>query len=244
LVPDLLSQKAIAVKQLPLFSGVSVSDCANIVSSAREKNFARRQTIFAEGDPVRQISLLISGCVKLTQIGEDGSEVILRLAGPGEIVGALGLCTDVGHCSTAQTMESSTVLVWGRANFESLLERFPVLHRNVIRVLESRLQDMDLRFREVSTQKVAPRLSSELVRLLSQVGKRVNGSVEISLSRAELAQLTGTTLFTVSRLLSQWNVRGIVYARRESVTVRDLPALMELSQGEPELTSLRTRVSA
>jgi CRP/FNR family transcriptional regulator, nitrogen oxide reductase regulator len=80
--------------------------------------------------------------------------------------------------------------------------------------------------------------------LLSQVGKRVNGSVEISLSRAELAQLTGTTLFTVSRLLSQWNLRGIVYARRESVTVRDLPALMELSQGEPELTSLRTRVSA
>jgi CRP/FNR family transcriptional regulator, nitrogen oxide reductase regulator len=82
---------------------------------------------------------------------------------------------------------------------------------------------------------------------LSQVGKRINGHVEISLSRAELAQLTGTTLFTVSRLLSQWDVLGIVDARRESVMVRDLPALVELSQGRTEmgsLGSLRSRSTA
>jgi CRP-like cAMP-binding protein len=70
----------------------------------------RRQTLFAEGDPVRQISLLLSGCVKLTQFGEDGSEVILRLAGPGEIVGALGLCSDAGHSATAQSMELSAYI--------------------------------------------------------------------------------------------------------------------------------------
>jgi CRP/FNR family transcriptional regulator, nitrogen oxide reductase regulator len=227
-----LSQKATLVQQFALFSGVSPSDCAYIETSAREKTFSRRQTIFAAGDPVRQILLLISGCVKLTQVGQDGGEVILRLAGLGELVGELGLCADGEHCSTAQAMESSTALVWDATNFESLLERFPVLRRNMIHLLESRLQDMDLRFREVSTQKVAPRLSSELVRLLRQVGKRINGNVEISLSRAELAQLSGTTLFTVSRLLCQWQLRGIVCARRESVSVRDLPALVELSQGE------------
>ena len=64
------------------------------------------------------------------------------------------------------------------------------------------------------------------------MGKRNNGHVEIALSRQELAQLTGTTLFTVSRLLSQWEQRGIVAARREAVLVRDLPALVELSQQE------------
>jgi CRP/FNR family transcriptional regulator, nitrogen oxide reductase regulator len=202
------------------------------VASAREKRFSRRQTLFAEGDPVRQTLLLLSGCVKLTQFGQNGSEVILRLTGPGEMVGALGLCADCAHCSTAQTTEPSTALVWEATNFESALERFPNFRRNMVRVLETRLQEMDQRFREVSTEKVAPRLSSQLVRLLNQVGKHVNGHVEISLSRAELAQLTGTTLFTVSRLLCQWEVRGIVYSRREAVLVRDLPALMELSQRE------------
>jgi CRP/FNR family transcriptional regulator, nitrogen oxide reductase regulator len=225
------SPKATLVERFPLFSGVSLSDCANIVSTAREKHFERRQTIFAQGDPVRQILLLVSGCVKLTQFGQDGGEVILRLTGPGEIVGAIGLCSDGGYGSTAQTIESSAALVWETANFGSVLERFPVFRRNLVRALEARLQEMDQRFREVSTEKVAPRLSSQLVRLFNQVGKRVDGHVEISLSRAELAQLTGTTLFTVSRLLCQWEVRGIVCARRECVLLRDLPALLNLSQG-------------
>ena len=229
-----LNQRTTLVHRFALFSGVSLSDCGSIVSGAREKSLSRRQTVFAEGDPVRQISLVLSGCVKLTQFGQDGTEVILRLTGPGEIVGALGLNPESGHSSTAQTMEASVLLVWELAAFESVLERHALLRRNLFRILEGRLQEMDERFREVSTERVAPRLSSQLVRLLNQVGKRVNGEVELSLSRSELAQLTGTTLFTVSRLLCQWELRGIVSAGRESVLVRDLPALMDLSRGVVE----------
>jgi len=80
--------------------------------------------------------------------------------------------------------------------------------------------------------RVAVRLSHQLVRLLNQVGRRVNGAIEIRLSREELAQLTGTTLFTVSRLLSDWNDRGIVSTRRESVSVRNFQALARLAESE------------
>ena len=229
-----INSKAALVHRFPLFSGISLPDCASIVSRAREKHLSRRQTIFVQGDPVREILLLLSGCVKLTQFGQEGSEVILRLAGPGQIVGALGLFTEGGYRSTAQTMESSVALVWETAYFGSLLERFPMLRHNLIIVLAERLQEMDERFREVSTEKVGSRLSSQLVRLSNQVGKRVNGHVEIGLSRAELAQLIGTTLFTVSRLLCQWETRGIVFSERECVLLRDLPALEIMSQGEAE----------
>jgi len=90
---------------------------------------------------------------------------------------------------------------------------------------------MDERFREISTEKVAPRLSSQLGRLLLQMGNRVEGGIEISLSREELAQLTGTTLFTVSRMLSRWEQDGIVKARREAVLICDSQALVELAEG-------------
>jgi CRP-like cAMP-binding protein len=232
LAASLINPKATLIQRFSLFSGVSLSDCENIVSRAREKVFSRRQTVFTEGDSVRQILLLVSGCVKLTQVGQDGSEVILRLSGPGEIVGSLGLYSDSEYCSTAQTMEASVALAWDRETFEGACERCPALRRNMVRALEGRLQEMDQRFRELSTEKVAARLSSQLVRLLNQVGKRVNGDdPEINLSRSELAQLTGTTLFTVSRLLCQWQQQGIVYSRRESVLVRDLPALEDLFSG-------------
>jgi len=94
------------------------------------------------------------------------------------------------------------------------------------------LQEMEQRFREVSTEKVGSRLSSELLRLSNRLGRVTNGHLEISLSRAELAQMTGTTLFTVSRLLCRWQTQGIVSIRREAVLVRDFAALTQLSQAE------------
>jgi len=220
------------VQQFSLFRGLSPSDCASIVASAQKKNFLRRQTIFFEGSPIRQILLLVSGCVKVSQFGQSGTEVILRLSGPGDVIGSLALLSQKAHCSTAQTLAASTVLVWESASFDTVLNRFPILWHNIARILEDRLNDMDQRFREISTEKVALRLSSELVRLMHQVGQRVNDHVEISLSREEMAQLTGTTLFTVSRLLCQWEVLGIVSVRRGGVLVRDLPALVALSQDQ------------
>jgi CRP-like cAMP-binding protein len=132
----------------------------------------------------------------------------------------------------AQALRVSTALSWDTAVFEGLSLRYPTLRRNVARILCQQLEELEERFREVSTEKVAARLSHQLVRLLNQVGLRVNGKVEISLSREELAQLTGTTLFTVSRLLSEWDQQGIVSTRREAVAVRDLQALVELSERE------------
>jgi CRP-like cAMP-binding protein len=89
---------------------------------------------------------------------------------------------------------------------------------------------MEERFREISTQKVAARLSHQLIRLLKQLGRGTDQIVEIGLSREELAQLTGTTLFTVSRLLSQWEKQGIISSRREAVVVCNVQALAALSE--------------
>jgi CRP/FNR family transcriptional regulator, nitrogen oxide reductase regulator len=226
----LLRQKAALVQGFPLFSDLSPSDCASIVSPARENRFLRRRVIFAEGDAVRQIVLLLSGRAKVTQLGLNGDQAILALNGPGEIVGTFGLCSCCDHGSTALTLQPCTALVWEATNFESALDRFPLLRRNVGRVLEERLREMEERFREVSTEKVGSRLSNELIRLSKQVGRSTDRDVEISLSRADLAQMIGTTLFTVSRLLCRWKSLGIVEVRREGVLVRNAEALAQLSQ--------------
>ena len=227
-----LSKKAESVEAFPLFSNVSLTAREEILSFADEVEFSRRQMLYFEGDPVRQIILLTSGSVKITQVGANGSEVILRLVGPREVVGAVGGSARINHCSTARAMRVSRALVWETSVFECILERFPIVRRNTAHILGQRLEEIEERFREVSTEKVAPRLSSEIARLLDQIGQRINGAVEISLSREELAQLTGTTLFTVSRLLSEWEHLGIVRTRREGLTVCNLGRLIELSERE------------
>jgi CRP/FNR family transcriptional regulator, nitrogen oxide reductase regulator len=77
---------------------------------------------------------------------------------------------------------------------------------------------------------VAPRLGRQILRLVEQVGILSNGSVEINITREELAQLIGTSLFTVSRLLSQWDRKGIVITRREGFSVVNLKALQDLTE--------------
>ncbi len=210
----------------PLFAGIPQADCATIVSAARPTTFMRRQTIFFAGDAIKEIVLLTEGSVKVMQLGENGSAVILRLEGPGEIVGSVGSDQRGRHCSTAEALLTCEALVWNAPTFEALSERFPLLQRNTKRILAQRLHVLEGRFREISTERVAPRLARELVRLLAQVGRSVDGVVEINLSQEELAQMTATTLFTVSRLLSSWERQGIVTLRREAVMVRSLLGLL------------------
>ena len=229
---EVVSSRIEWVRQLPTFLNLTTAECREIVAATHEKEFARRQTIFIEGAPCRQVLLILSGCVKTTQLGPSGCEVILRLSGPGELVGALELYLGSNNLVTARTTQPTTAMVWDTTTFEAVSDRFPTLRRNTARLLGLRLQELEERFREISTQKVAPRLSHQLLRLSSQLRQHSKGALEISLSREELAQLTGTTLFTVSRLLSQWERLGIVSTRREGVIVRNLQALTELSETE------------
>jgi len=152
----------------------------------------------------QRILLLTEGCVKITQLGENGSEIILRLHGPGELLGASAVERTGGHGSTAEALLACKAIVWNASTFETLSEKFPTLQRNTMRILTRRLLELEGRLFEISTERVAPRLARELVRLLVHVGRRVDGVIEVHLSREELAQLTGTTLFTVSRVLSGW----------------------------------------
>lgn len=225
-----VQRRAEYIQRLSIFANLSLADCRTIVSAAHEREYLRRQTIFVEGAPCRQVLLLISGCVKTTQLGPTGCEVILRLNGPGELIGAVETYLGNNNLVTARVTQATTALVWEGAAFEAVSDRFPILRRNTARLLGFRLQELEERFREISTQKVAPRLSQQLIRLSNQLRPHTQGVLEIGLSREELAQLTGTTLFTVSRLLCQWERQGIVSTRREAVVVRDIQALMEMSE--------------
>ena len=228
---DFISQRAELLRRFHLFAGIPLGDCAKIGAHAQTRHFQRGATIFREGDDVLQLIILTSGCVKLSQFNPTGhQEVILRLIGPGECLGEECLAKCSTHCLTAQTLELSSGLMWDANEFVAVAERFPALRSNFSHRLEKLVSELQERFCEVSAEKVALRLSSELVRLLAQVGKESGGHVEISLSRKDLAQLIGTTPFTVSRLLCQWELQGIVKPRREAVEILDIPALVKLSR--------------
>jgi CRP-like cAMP-binding protein len=212
-----------------LFAGISSADYASICRAARVKEFACDEMLHCEGDLVQRAILLVSGYVKITRLGVGGEEVIVRLAGSGDLLGVVELFTSGTHCSAAQAFRASEALVWDTRVFKDLLDRLPVLHQNAVTILSAHLRELEDRFREIASERVGPRLALQLLRLLKTMGRPAGTGIEVDISREDLAQMTGTTLFTISRLLSAWEVRGIARSRREVVAICDVQRLRVIS---------------
>lgn len=216
-----ISARADLICTSPLFKGLPRHACEEFARHARPKAYAREEMLFMQGQPVRNITLIRTGSVKITQLAPNGNEVILWMYGAGNVVGALSEQLSTSHNCSGRAMEPCTALVWEREALRNLMAQYPQIRDNISQILFSRLNELEERFREVATEKVAKRTALALLRLLKHVGKEVHGGVEITLSREELAQMTGTTLFTTSRILAHWGKMGYVMPRREAVLVRD-----------------------
>ncbi len=131
--------------------------------------------LYFEGDPIERVFLLTSGSVKITKLGRGGVEVILRLAARGDSLNAEGLIWCGKYCATAQVLRPCRALVWDARVFKDLVERFPVLHENLVAILSDHLRELEDRFREAATGRVGPRLALQLLRLLKTIGQPVHG---------------------------------------------------------------------
>jgi CRP-like cAMP-binding protein len=167
--------------------------------------------------------------MKQTLLTSGGQEVIVRVKGPGEALNTLGLPFGKPHSVSSQALEPCIVLCWKAEEFESFTNRFPALQRNIAQMAAVSLRELEERYVELATAEVAPRLARMLIRMYQLTGASSGKTVRIGLSREELAQMTGTSLFTVSRLLAQWDAMGIVDTAREAVLIHNTRGLEEIA---------------
>jgi len=207
------------IRSSAFFAGLPEAAYDEIASFSRYRIFARSESLFIQGEQVASHILLESGYVKHTQIGRNGTEVLLRFSAKGDIVTIQGETTSNVHNCSARAMELSRALVWDHHRIANFLLRYPKLTANISEILLRQIQELEDRYREMATEKVARRLGLVIVRLLEQIGKPSEDGVQIFIRREELAQMTGSTVSTVSRLLSEWAEHGLVIPRRESIVI-------------------------
>jgi len=223
------------VERCPLFGGLTEDELRLVTSLARERRLRRKGVFFREGDKPCALHLLLTGEVTLKQASVDGQEVIVRLVGAGEAFALASALEGATYPVTAEALRASHALVWDQPAVQELLNRIPSVSRNALAVLLRRIRELEQRFREVATERVAQRLARTLLRLARHAGRKVEGGVliDLPLSREELAQMTGTTLFTVSRCLAEWERQGLVEAGREKVLIRSTHGLVTVAEDLP-----------
>ena len=107
--------------------------------------------------------------------------------------------------------------------------------RNTLQTVGQRLQEAHTRVIEMTTEEVERRIAHALFRLVKQAGRKVESGIEIDfpISRQDVAEMTGTTLHTVSRVLSAWEQQGLVESGRQRITIRDPHRLFGIAEGPP-----------
>jgi CRP-like cAMP-binding protein len=219
-----------------LFRGLDACALARIKGEAHEQAVEAGGAFFREGEKADAFFVLARGRVKLTQLTPEGHQVVLRIIGAGDAFGGAGAFGDATYPIGAEAVESAAALRWTSAVIRRLMETEPHVALNAVKFVAARYHDLQRRHRQLMTERVERRVARALLRLASQAGRRVDAGVEIdfAISRQDIAEMTGTTLYTVSRLVSAWEEQGIVHTARQRITIRKPRALMSLGDDMPE----------
>jgi CRP/FNR family transcriptional regulator, nitrogen oxide reductase regulator len=221
-------QKAV-LSACKLFSDLGPADRRRLEPAFHVRTAKRGCFFFEQGSPARDLHVLGRGVVKLTRVGRDGRQILLRLVTPPEPFGTVGALTNrTGYA--AEAMTDSEALFLRADAFLDIIARHPAVARSALRFLASQLADARERLDDLGARQVSQRVARALLRGIPPTQRRREPSlaITVSLSHQDLADIVGASLYTVSRVLSSWKHLGLVNVKRGRVVVHHLDTLAEM----------------
>ena len=220
------------LRLVPLFQGLGPSELVAVAQAAENHEVQRERYFFEDGGHGDTVYLLRHGCAKITQAGPRGTEVLLRVVGPGELFGAMGDLGDQLRPVSTQALCWCQALSWNRTVIGRLMRTYPVIALNALSELEDQLFELQSRYQELATERVEQRLARTLIRLVQKAGRKIQGGllIDLPLSRQDLAAMAGTTLWTVSRVLSAWERNGVIAFGRQKLAILQLGGLLAMAR--------------
>lgn len=222
------------VSGLPLFAGLEPDDLDEILREAQVLRYPKGANVFEQDAEAHSFFVLLHGHLRVYRLTPDGQQVVVRYVSPGEVFGVAMAIGRNRYPGTAAAVVDSIALAWASAAWPRMVARHPALAANTMQMIGNRLQEQNTRVVEMSTEQVERRIAHTLLRLAGQAGRKVEAGVQIDfpISRQDVAEMTGATLHTVSRILSAWEEKGLVAGGRQRITLRDPHRLMLLAEGD------------
>lgn len=216
---------------LPPFSRLSRPEIREILDRSTPKRYPEGAAVFREGAPADRFYLLLDGYVRVVRTTPEGEQVVALHIQPGQLLGiATAICRET-YPATAVCASESLALGWSSRLWHEFASRYDGFATETYRTFGVRLGEFQSRVTELATQAVERRVAAALLRMVNQSGRKSDEGIEIAfpVTRADIAEMTGTTLHTVSRLMSGWEREGIVKSTRRHVTVTAPHRLVVLS---------------
>ncbi len=220
------------LKQVIVFQNATDDDLNQIIQNSITRSLEEGEFFFLQGDPANYLYVLVNGQVKLLQTNPSGQQVNLRTIYPRQMFGALGAVREqADYPASAQALENSSALAIKSAFLHEMMETRPYLSFDLMKLMTSYIQEMQSRYRELATERVEQRIARALLRLTVQSGQKVDEGIDLAFSRQDLAEMSGTTLYTVSRVLADWERQGLIRAGREQIHITNPHGVVRIAEG-------------
>jgi len=198
----------------------------------RETCHPGQALLFVEGQASQGVVVIVSGRVKLTTASADGRTVIVRIAGPGEVLGLSAAVVGRPCELTAETLEPSRIRLISGESFRQWLREHPELAFHVAQELAAEYNNTCHQLRSMLLSHTATqRLARTLLELVGYAGPGDEARIPLSLTHQEIAEMIGTSRETVSRLLTSFRQKGIIEISKSAIVIRSRGALCEIGYG-------------
>jgi CRP-like cAMP-binding protein len=213
---------------IALFHHLDETVIDSILNAAQHRHYLRGQFFCRQGEAATSLYALSSGQAKVSGITSAGKEVLLDWMHPGEVwgVGSL-LSSEMSYLWTVSATKDSEALVWDKITINQFAGRWSILSENALRITLRWAHQLQKRFEELATETVESRILSRALSLARR-NKDRTGVAEIDVSDEELAQMAGTNLFSVNRVLKSWHRLGYVSKTRGRLLILDKENLLRI----------------
>jgi CRP/FNR family transcriptional regulator len=208
-----------------LFGGLPPEQQEAVAKIAVTKTFGKGEAVFFEGDPGNGFYMVAEGKVKIFKMSWAGKEQILHIFGPGEPFGEVPVFHGQPFPANAETLMKTVLIFFPRDRFIALVHENPSLALNMLAVLSMRLRRFVDQIENLSLKEVPERLAGYLLYLREEQGGK--DSVELEISKGQLASLLGTIPETLSRIFARMSEEGLIAVEGKKIRLLNLQALQE-----------------
>lgn len=216
-----------------LFDRVAPSTSAALAAHRRAATFAAGADVLRTGERPDSLHCVRRGKVKVWRPVRSGSTMTFYYMGDGAPIGLIAVLRDSAMGLTVTAVGAVDTWYWPAALIRRLLHEDARLAANGMRIIGGALGMVSDRLEDATGASAHQQIARALLRLAGeQADQRSEREAVIDISRQELADLTGTTLYTASRTLSDWGRQGLIASRRGRVTIKDAAGLATVADVE------------
>ncbi len=220
------------IGRLPFFKELPLESILEINTHFTERGYTPGEMIYYEGEPAERLYVVADGYVKLMRHTRSGKDVMLDILEQGEFFGSLAHTESNEYAETAHAHTPVCALSIEGGDFRQVLNNHPQVALKVVDIMATRLQEAHEMVRLLSVSSVEQRLAHVLLKLGDKLGEPEDEGllIQMPLGRTDLAELTGTTTETASRVMSQFQKDGLIQTGRKWVAITDKARLIDVSE--------------